>query len=81
MMPVQNKRNALPRETSPCKNQRSKEYAGMVALLRAACGRKSGAKASAAVDKIEEKRKPEDFIGHRKRGNWQTRWISVMPPQ
>ena len=28
----------------------------------------------AAVDKIEEKRKPEDFIGHRKRGILSFRW-------
>ena len=26
----------------------------------------------AAVDKIEDQRKPEDFIGHRNRRNWQT---------
>ena len=34
----------------------------------AACGRYSELIYCAAVDKIEEKRKPEDFIGHRKRG-------------
>ena len=33
----------------------------------AAGGRCSAGTLSAAVDKIEEKRKPEDFIGHRKR--------------
>ena len=27
----------------------------------------------AAVDKIEDQRKPEDFIGYRNRRNWQTR--------
>ena len=30
-------------------------------------GREKGAERVAAVDKIEEKRKPEDFIGHRNR--------------
>ena len=34
----------------------------------AAGGRASELIYCAAVDKIEEKRKPEDFIGHRKRG-------------
>ena len=29
-----------------------------------------GAERVAAVDKIEEKRKPEDFIGHRNRANF-----------
>jgi len=35
--------------------------------LGAAGGRRSPGAVCAAVDKIEEKRKPEDFIGHRKR--------------
>jgi len=33
---------------------------------RAACGRKSEGSFSAAVEKHEEKRKPEVFFGHRK---------------
>ena len=36
--------------------------------LCAAGGRASKATYCAAVGKIEEKRKPEDFFGHRKRG-------------
>ena len=32
----------------------------------------------AAVDKIEEKRKPEDFIGHRKRGLRWKRGLNVL---
>ena len=35
--------------------------------LRAAGGRCSAGAVCAAVDKIEEMREPEDFIGHRKR--------------
>ena len=31
--------------------------------------RRKGGERVAAVDKIEEKRKPEDFIGHRNRGS------------
>ena len=38
-----------------------------VASLRAASGRGSAGAASAAVEKIEGKRKPDDFFGHRKR--------------
>ena len=37
------------------------------ASLSAASGGYSEGAVCAAVDKIEEKRKPEDFIGHRKR--------------
>jgi len=33
----------------------------------AACGGVKGGERVAAVDKIEEKRKPDDFIGHRNR--------------
>ena len=32
---------------------------------------------AAAVDKIEDRRKPEDFIGHR---NGKTHWIQVLSP-
>ena len=37
--------------------------------LRAAGGRCSAGAACAAVDKIEGLRKPEDFVGHRKRSD------------
>ena len=54
----------------------------------AACGRGSKGAVGAAVDKIEEKRKPEDFIGHRKRGDTQNDFRlclsqrrKVLPPQ
>ena len=43
----------------------------------AACGGVKGAERVAAVNKIEEKRKPEDFIGHRNRAIQTTasRWF------
>jgi hypothetical protein len=41
----------------------------VAASLRAAGGRCSAGAACAAVDKIEGLRKPEDFVGHRKRSD------------
>ena len=40
--------------------------------------REKGGERVAAVDKIEEKRKPEDFIGHRNRGSEATQ-IRKLP--
>ena len=42
---------------------------GRATSLGAAGGRRSQGAVCAAVDKIEEKRKPEDFIGHRNRAD------------
>ena len=52
-----------------------------VASLRAAGGRYSAGAVCAAVYKIEEQRKPEDFIGHRKRGRMQRpeRVVTSLP--
>ena len=52
------------------RHERSAPYRGveqLAASLTAAGGRGREGAACAAVDKIEEKRKPEDFIGYRKR--------------
>ena len=57
---------------------RPTSVARWVASLRAAGGRSSADAASAAVDKIEGKRKPEDFIGHRKGVDTQNRLLQIF---